>query len=102
MKYKISSILFIAALCSACSIEKPQETFATRARAQGAQYHKIAQDWEKGSDLITQGKNLVSKGKAQTSKGRDLIDTGEENIENGRDMIDQGQSLKTDAENYLK
>jgi len=102
MKKYSFGLLLITLLIAGCGSPEPKETFATRARAQGAQYNKIAQDWDKGNNLISTGKARVEKGKEQLSQGRDLVESGEDNIENGREMINEGQNLKSQSEAYIK
>lgn len=96
--------LILSSLClialSACAPK--EDTFATLARAEGAQYTNVAKNWEKGDDLIEEGTSLVKKGKNQNKKGRDLMQEGDDNVRKGNRMIKKGELLKIRAEKEYK
>ncbi|CAA6809997.1 MAG: Unknown protein [uncultured Sulfurovum sp.] len=52
---------------------------------------QLATQWEKGTKLVSQGKEQIEEGKEQIEEGEDLVTKGEKNISKGEDLIEESE-----------
>ena len=52
---------------------------------------ELAKKWEKGSTLLTKGKDQVEDGQDYIEKGNDLVEEGEENVAEGKKLIEESE-----------
>ena len=53
---------------------------------------QLAEQWEKGSELLADGKEQVEDGKDYVEKGEDLIEEGEDNMAKGKRLISESKN----------
>ena len=92
-----STLVVTGLLLSACASEQPPSK-GDLMLAQGAEYARIGENWNKGQNMITEGNVLLLEGKKDIKKGESLVSKGEDKVKKARKMIKNGESLKQEAE----
>ena len=83
MSYLKLAILPLGLLVLAsCTSSKP--SVGEKLKASGAEYSKLAEQWEEGEKNISKGEKLVKQGEKQVREGEKKIKKGQKLIKQGR------------------
>lgn len=99
--FKLNNYNFVIAfsatlLLAACSSKEP--TFGEMVVNEGASMQSVGEDWNKGTELISDGQRLVANGKKEVKDGKNLVESGTSKIREGQEMISYGQQTQIKAE----
>ncbi len=100
-KINVIALSLICVLISACTTA-PEPTRGDLIKAQGAEFSRIGEKWNKGETMIADGNAMIKAGKKEVSRGEDLVESGETKIEKGQSMIKKGKTMKTEADQALE
>ena len=98
--FKFAMLAMVCVLMTACT-STPEPTKGDIIKAQGAEFTKIGEQWNKGDAMIAEGNDLIKVGKKEITKGEDLVDSGESKVEKGQKMIKKGNNMKAEADKAL-
>lgn len=98
--------LFLAAGCASKSVE-PTLADAMRGHSEEAQRDSeakkaLAQDWERGAELLEEGRKSVARGEQRIRDAEKAIERGTAEIERGNQQIAAGTELKTRSERRFR
>lgn len=106
VKFGIGMGLFLLAL-TGCSDDQETKADLMRDDASEGQTQvnmkkQIAEDWERGKELIASGADRVEEGAEQVESAQHDFESGQETIERGEQEIAEGQKLARESERKFR
>lgn len=103
---KVLCSLIVVGVVGITGCATPQNTFASKVKAESEKHLDVSQQWEqgqkdvkKGETLLADGRKAISKGNAQIREGEKLITLARTNAQKQREAFQAMASSLTGAQN---
>lgn len=102
----IAGSIVLAAGCASKPVE-PTLADAMRGHSEQAQRQsqakkELARDWERGSELADDGRELVARGEKRIEDAEEAMERGLAEVERGNEQVVEGEELKARSERQFR